>query len=438
MPETSIGSFPPSDLLRRVGTALDLALHMMETVAEYSAAPEHANPAANDLRPLLRSKVISETALLLHCAEPIADLDSRLRMQVDRLTDHLIPLARQASVAASLCQDPENAPLYATAHLILSQLGFPDPLFDELYWEALQLGADFGADRLPYQRSQRRWLERVWPVRPLKQRRSAAGLSDTQLGRPLNVLSASRLDIYGFTHAVMFGTGFGAWPSPRVRSHRAVAADADAALTFTVASADHDLTAEVLMCFPMLRLSWSTNATFAFHVITESQNAHGFLPGLAYDETEARPLRGTALTEYVGATCYHPTYVMGMLCAVSVRTDHLPSTEVRPGSSTHGLGPVLFRLLRGTAVHGAWCRALEKLTVAQQNALAPMLFTVLARHFTAEKAVESLQSLLHLALDADFLDGPVPMQSLAFLRRLKLLSRILTAADAGSDRHEVV
>ena len=63
------------------------------------------------------------------------------------------------------------------------------------------------------------------------------------LGRPMDALGSARLDIYAFTHAVMYASDLGERRIALPRPSPAIAADAEAALAYSLDSNDFDLTA---------------------------------------------------------------------------------------------------------------------------------------------------------------------------------------------------
>jgi hypothetical protein len=99
------------------------------------------------------------------------------------------------------------------------------------------------------------------------------------LGRPLDALGSTRFDVYAFTHAVMYATDLGTRRARLPRRFRDIKADAIAALAYSLDTADHDLTAEVLLTWPMLGLGWNPAATFAFRLLADAEDELG-LPAL--------------------------------------------------------------------------------------------------------------------------------------------------------------
>ena len=105
---------------------------------------------------------------------------------------------------------PGMARDHAFAHLLLSRLGYPDPSIDQLLSESLAIGANFGPARLPHHQLEQEWLAHIWSVGEAPARRDLQLVATSMLGRPLDALGCGRLDIYEFTHAVMYASDFGA------------------------------------------------------------------------------------------------------------------------------------------------------------------------------------------------------------------------------------
>jgi hypothetical protein len=271
VPAKSAATWNQSDLIRRVLHALDFASRKIEMIVEVGAT-EGKGSARRDWN--LHQKIVAETALLLYCVEPVRGIDERIQKQFESLAALLVPQARHEDVIAALCLEPGLAWDHAVPHILLNRLGFPNRRFDRLLSASLAMGSNFGPERTSVGRLELEWLARLRNAgEPLRYRMSRH-LADSMLGRPMDVLDSSRLDIYAFTHAVMYASDFGRCGIQLPRSGLSIAADADAALACSLDSNDFDLTAEVLLTWPMLRLTWSPAATFV-----ESHRAWGSTSG---------------------------------------------------------------------------------------------------------------------------------------------------------------
>jgi hypothetical protein len=244
------------------------------------------------------------------------------------------------------------------------------------------------------------------------------------LGRQMDVLGATRFDVYSFTHAIIYATDFGGRRIRLPRPPSAIAAEADAALGLSLDIDDFDVTAELSMTWPMLTLAWSPTAIFAFGLLATAHDQLGFLPGPTFASNHYEALTVDERSRYVFATCYHTTYVMGMLCAAALREGCRPPKVIAVANSA-GSGPALVRLLEETAEQPRWRPAFHALDPGQQDALAPLVLTILLRRAKDRGDLRGLRTALELALAHGLVEGPSVQQAIALLRRSALLSRIL-------------
>lgn len=401
--------------------ALDMARRMVRTIVESESASIGIPTSREGVGVLLREKVVSETAMLLLCLEPIQSLDQRIREQAEEVANLLIPYARHKDVLAAICLDPGLACDHAVGHAILSHLGFPDPDVDDLLSKSLAMGPDFGPERMPHRRLERAWLLRVCGALERPARRDLRLMTDSMLGRPMDALASTRLDIYAFTHAVMYASDLGSRPIALTRSRAAIAADADAALAHGLDSNDFDLTAEVIMTWPMLRLAWSPAATFAFGILAHVEDRVGFLPGLSFDSTRHQALAGEERSRFALATSYHAAYVMGFLCAAALGQGRRPPAAVPPARCSGGVSAALLRLVSTESAAPCWKEAIGALAPRQQDSVAPLLLTVLLRRARKQGNLKLVRDALELALAYDLIEGPAPIQAAALLRRSQSL-----------------
>ena len=434
------GFAPPSlaprwdraDLIRRVVNALDVASRMVKTIAAAEAAGAGHPVTATGAGGPLREKIVAETAMLLLCVEPVLNLDRRIREQAETIVRLLVPLARHPDVLAAICLDPGLARDLSVGHAILSRLGYPDSDADDLLVESLALGPDFGPERLPHRRLEQAWLARLWSVVPPPSPRDSSLLAESLLGRPMDALGSTRLDIYAFTHAVMYASDLGSSTVGLARPPAAVAADADAALAFSLDANDYDLTAEVLLTWPMLRLDWSPSAAFAFAILADLEDRLGFLPGSSFDPERYRAATGEERSRLALSTSYHAAYVMGFLCAAALRRGCAPPAAVPHAGRPQGAGVALQCLLDTERPPSCWMAPFAALAPRQQHAVAPLVLAVLLRRGRTEGNLRLVQEALQVALAFDLVEGPAPSQAAALLRRIQALSSRLRSASASS------
>ena len=423
----SEGPWDPSDLIRRVVNALDLARQAIGNIVEDA---ESIAPIKNGL---VCEKVIAETAMLLLCVAPIRDLDERIATQLEAIATVLVPCARNQDVLAAICLDPGLARDHACAHALLSRLGYPDRGVDHLLSQSLAMDPDLGPERLPHRGLEQEWLARVWSIGEPPRRRHAALLADSFLGRPMDALGSARLDIYAFTHAVMYASDPGGRRIRLPRSASAIAADAVAALAYSLDANDFDPAAEVLLTWPMLRLTWHPAAAFAFRILAGVEDEVGFLPGSTFDRLRYEALDGEERSRSALATSYHSAYIMGFLCALALRPGRAPPAAVPPARRARGAGAALLHLVDADGPSRCWREPFCALAPRQQDSVAPLLLAIVLRRGRTTGNLGLVREALEIALAHDLVDGPAPRQAAALLRRSSALA-LATSPGAGEAR----
>ncbi|MFA8325705.1 DUF6895 family protein [Burkholderia ubonensis] len=255
------------DLAGRVLNALHIAARMLASTDE--ARPSRGDdPGIRGFQATYRDKIVAESAMLVLCAKGAAHHDRRISECIDAVIGPINRFARSEQVVSALCVDPGRALEHAVAHIILGRLGYPDAKLDQLLSLCHASGAAVGPERLPHRQLEQQWLARLWggAHRPDHGERSI--LVQSMLGRTLDAFGSSRLDVYAFTHALMYATDFGDRRPRLPRKLSAIVLDAETALAFALDTDDLDLVAEVLLIWPMLGLPWSPTAVFAFRRLT--------------------------------------------------------------------------------------------------------------------------------------------------------------------------
>lgn len=420
-PRRSTNLWPEDDLARRTVNALELAKRAATTLL----ADSTASGASSEN--LLSTKIVAETAMLLLFVAPTRSVDERIPKLSDDIATLLIPQARSQHVLASICMEPGMAMDHAVAHLILSRLGYPDPAVDRLLAQALAIGADFGPERLHHRRLEREWLTRLWPVGDAcsrsDRRKTSRLLAESMFGRPLDALGSSRLDCYAFTHSLIYATDLGKTRITLPRPSSDISADATAALALSLDSDDFDLTAEVLLTWPILRLSWSASASFAFRVLADVLDELGFLPGLSFDRSRYDHLHGSQRKRYAFATSYHAILVVGFLSAAALQPGRAPLASV-PAARGRSAGTALLRLFDKEASRPRWRRNLAALSAGQQHSVAPLLLAILLRRAKAKGDLSLIRECLRVSLRHNLIDGSAVSQAAALLRRSTSLTEL--------------
>jgi hypothetical protein len=374
--------------------------------------------------PVLADKLVAETAMLLHAVAHLQAGEPRIRSLVHELAAQLVPHARGESVQAALCLDPGHALDHAAGHVLLTKLGYRDDRFDALLTRTLEMGVAFGPERLPHRRLEQCWLRRVggWHPNPPSAAERRA-MADSLLGRPLDALRSGRLDLYAFTHAVMYASDLGERRAPLPRGRARVAADALAGLALAVQTEDADLAAELLMTWPMLGVSWHPAASYVFERLAEREDACGLLPGSSFDAQHHGMLRGEGRFAYERDACYHTVYVWGILCAATLRAGAGPPTLLpRYAGGRRGAAASLLELLDAPTRQLSWMRPAHTLDAARQDTLAPLLLAIVLRRAAGTGDLPRLRTALEIALKGGLVDAPAPLQAASVLRRSRCLA----------------
>lgn len=364
---------PPSrllgrnDLERRLALALKIAGRTVSVLGQGGYRDEAA--LEDSFGP---DKPLAETAMLLHVACAVAR-EAGLAAQVDELAGQLARHARTDRVAVAIALHPTICLQLAMPHVLLTRLGLRDERFDRVLGLSLESSSHRGREVVPH-----RTLEALWLRSFFEGQLPGAALDSvaqrSAMSHRLDLLWGSRDDAYAYTHTFMYFTDFG-YQCRRLPTAALHALDQlDALLARSLLVEDFDLAAETLMIWPMASIAWSPVAQFGFRVLAELEDRVGFLPsGNGIPERFSR-LEGTERTRYALAASYHTAYVMGMLCALSLRPGRACDTEVR-----RELVPlsVMERLLDTIPVADTpWQRTFRNLDPCDQQALAPFLLDV--------------------------------------------------------------
>ena len=401
------------DLRRRLAAALEVAeraVRLLGPAGYRSAEPDGVRP----------EKVLSETALFLLASHPACRTDRDLESRHRHVCDALLPYARNDRVAALIVLEPIVALDHALVHLCLSRIGLRDEGFDRLLAAALASPSAAARERLPHRVMEQQWLRRLANGNGHAARTTLPRASI--LRHPLDALCATADDVYAFTHALMFGSDLAQRELRPPRSAAGIAADAETALARCLDEQDYDLGGEVLLTWPFLRRKWSAAATFGFLCLTRVEDEAGFLPSHAVSLDTLRALTGEDRTRYAVAMSYHTVYVMGLLCAVSLRSDGAPPVAVPAVRRDRGIDALL-AVPDPDAEPRHWVSAFADLSTPQRNALAPLVLAVRLRRAARRRDLAGVKNLLRVAARYDLLDGPAPQQALALLQRVTLLGQ---------------
>ena len=419
------------DLRRRLGLALEIA----ERAVMVLGTEGYGGDGRDAVRP---EKVLAETALLLLASRPAitdAPVDAELGARHRRLAETLVQFGRNERVAALMTLEPSVSLEHGFVHITLTQIGMPDARFDRLLEAAQAASAARSRERLPHRRLEQAWMRRLAGLRDDGPDTDVADRTDVAisiLAHPLDALASTSDDAYAFTHALMYAGDLGSRVPRLPRGQATIEADAEAALGRCLDDQDFDLGGEVLLTWPLLRRPWSAAATFGFGCLAAIEDEAGFLPGLSVSTEAFAALEGEQRTRYAVAMSYHTAYVMGLLCALSLRPGPVPPTTVPKSRHHRGASDALARLADGDVSSGRprhWESRFTDLAAEQRDALAPLVLAIHLRRSARDRDLAVVQALLRLAADYDLLDAPAPRQALELLSRARLLQRETVASD---------
>ncbi len=395
----------------RLGRVLDFAATVLDKLA---AEGTGEGPAR-----ILPEKVIAETALLALAAWAARTGEENGR-RLDRLTEALAPWARGKRALAGLCFEPALALDFATAHICLTRLGSEDTRFDEALQRALASQAARAKERPPHRILEQEWLRSGPRTADGKAMRRAVRLS--ALAHPLDLLSGSVDDVYAFTHAMMYVTDFGLRRVRMPRPRRDILLDAEDALGRCLDEDNYDLGGEVLLAWPLLRASWSPEASFGFRVLLRAEDIHGCLPAPGLGRAQREELAGESPGPGALGAGYHTIYVMGLLCAAALNGRPLPPAGATPRRTTRGAAERMLRWIVSRAEPRLWRVEFDRLPAPRRDALAGMVFSVALRQRTRQRDVKGMVELLAEAHALGLTDRPIASQAAETLDRARVFS----------------
>lgn len=422
-------SWRRDDLVQRLHRALVLAGATLDAAqARDGRADDDTLPPS--VRPLVLAKVVAEAGILLRCAALASAGDRALTEAVDALAGRLAPLARGEPMLVRLCSEPAQAIEHATAHLYLADIGHPDAAFAGFLQQIVDGDRAGGAERLPNHVLEHHWLEQIRSGTVAAQPVDATLLAATCVGAPLDVLRASTLDLYAFTHVVLYATDMGRRGAPWPRPVAEIAAEAEAALAAALDADNFDLAAELLWTWPMLGLPWSPAASFGFQVLAAAQDDLGFLPGPQYADLAPAQRDDGRLR-----TSYHANLVLGILCAVALRPGRAPARSIPAAAVDAAPADSLLDAMPPSSRSPRWLAMLAALAPDQRATLASLVLSVVLRRAAAAHDIERVRAALQGAVEGGWAEGPAVGQALSLLRRVTALARWRTGTQRGVSGH---
>jgi Domain of unknown function (DUF6895) len=363
-------------------------------------------------------KPVAETAMLLYAASG-GSPRPRIAARIDEIARLLAPFARSEQTLLNIALHPALALDFAIPHILLSKLGYRDPGIDDFIRSCRASMARDGRERPPFGSLEKRWIESLY-IGGVPGREWRSDLISSVLNRPLDLLGGLREDAYAFTHLLMYCTDFG-FRSPYLpRARSIILAAATSLLAKCLDEEDYDLAGEVIMAWPLTRAPWSPSAVFGLHVLARVEDEVGILPGGTTRAARLNKLKGKERTRYAVATAYHTAYVMGMLCAVSLRSRRAPSRKIARRSFDKSFVDHLVSLLERDQGH--WQPALLDLSQSERNALGPLLLDIAIVQKCRKRDFQAVKELLVMASRYEVACSLLCAQAAELLERLAACS----------------
>lgn len=395
-----------SDLEARLCRALDIA----KTTVDYFARDGYTDEVspAYSFGP---EKAVAEAAMLAYAASACGQR-TNVAGRVDELARLLIPHARSERVLVDIAMHPALVFKFALPHVLLSRLGYCDAGFDDFLRSCVSAQARNGRDRSPSASVERSWIWFLWTG----QAASRSELLESVLNWPIDILGGLRDDCYAFTHLIFYCTDFGSRSRRLPRARSIILGEARSLLARYLDAEDYDLAGEILMAWPLLAAAWSPGAAFGFRVLTSVEDEAGVLPCGNINLGRLTQLDSDERTRYALGTAYHTAFVMGFLCAASLRPGRVPPARI-VGSQFDET--CLGRLLRYVDDdQGHWQTEFLRLAGGEQRALTPFILDIAIIQRHRKHDYEAVKELLSMAGEYGIADSPLCDQAAELLERI--------------------
>jgi hypothetical protein len=366
--------------------------------------------------------------MLIYAASAARDRPN-VASRVDELARLLAPHARSERVLVDLALHPALAFKFAVPHVLLTRLGYHDASFDNFLKSCISAQAINGRDRPPSASLEKRWISCLWTGQDADAG-WRADLLDSVLTWPIDILGGLRDDSYAFTHLIFYCTDFGLQSCRLPRRRSMILAEAGSLLARYVDAEDYDLAGEILMAWPLMGAAWSPAAAFAFRVLASVEDQVGVLPCGNINLSRLNQLEGNERARYALGTAYHTAYVMGFVCAASLRPGRVPPAKI--------VGPrfdrsCLTRLLGYVDDdQGHWQSEYWSLADSEQRVLTPFILDIAIMQKCRRRDYEAVTEILSLACEYRIASSPMCRQA------AELLERIANCATAISVRRRAV
>ncbi len=401
-----------TDVRRDLRRRLLLALRIAERTVQFLGADGFDGSDVPDGN-FAAEKPLAETAMLLHVAARQA-ADPSIRNACHALVEQLGSYARSARMRWDVVRYPTVCLQLATPHILLSALGRGDASFDHLLAQSWSASARAGHEVVPYRELELLWLRSLWRDEDPSAEFEAVA-AKTALGNPIDLLNGTREDAYALTHAVMYYTDLGGWQRRLPRPREEILDESAAVLARALMVEDYDLAAEALMAWPQLSSTWSPAAAFGFRVLASLEDRIGFLPAGRSASSQLLRLEGNDKTRCALATSYHTAYVMGMLCAISLKPAMASQLEIGGMRYPAALIGQLLALIARTGAH--WEHVFQSCDANEQAGLAPFLLDVALAQASRKSDMAQIAELLRMAVAHGLTDTALCAQSAELLAR---------------------
>ena len=248
----------------------------------------------------------------------------------------------------------------------------------------------------------------------------------------MDLLGATRDDIYAFTHALMYVRDFNIRPARLPRRRDVILEEAEVMLARCLDDEDYDLAGEILLSWPLTGEKWSTTAAFAFRVLAHVEDQAAFLPTPSTRISEIKALERIDRTKYLLATAYHTAYVMGLVCAAALHPGCAPPETISFDNAKPGTARQVMKVVGANGQFPHWQYEFDHLTELEADALAGFLVNVALRRRVACRDFEGLRALLELAYHLGLANTPAMGQAAEMLSRLAAYAAAVTRPQADS------
>jgi hypothetical protein len=404
-----------SNIEARLCHALDIARQTIELFAIDGYSDEESSVFSFG-----PEKPAAETAMLIYAASPFRDRPEISR-RIDQLARDLSPLVRSDRVSLDIVLHPALAYKFVVPHVLLTQLGFPDKVFDAFLRSCLASEVTNCRDLPPSAAVEKKWVSSLWNGG------NGASISHEDLDNsvlhwPLDLIGGMRDDAYAFTHLLMYCSNFGYRTPPLPRSRSALVEDAASLLVRYIDLEDYDLAGEVLLTWPFTRTPWSASAAFIFRVLTSVEDQVGILPCGNINPKRLAQLADKNRARYALGTAYHTAYVMGFVCAASLRAGRIPPSRITGNKYAPACLERLFDYIREDQGH--WQPIFRSLSPIEQLALTSFILDMTVMQSCRAHDYQATSEILALAASYHIHYTPLCRQAEDLLRRIGACSTL--------------